>query len=96
MREEIKPAVNAPPSCGGNHLCPICREVKTCAFGLCNSVGEVKCDSCLYIEEYGTKAASIIEKAIAVGAMLDDASVRLARFVPESGESRFGGVGHGN
>jgi uncharacterized protein (UPF0261 family) len=43
------------------------------------------CDSCSYVEEYGPKAASIIEKAIAVAAKLDDASSRLAQFLPEHG-----------
>ena len=79
------PSAKPSPTCAGQHLCPICREVKPCAFGFCSSTGEVKCDSCLYVEEYGTKAASIIEKALAVGSMLDDASGRLAQSLPENG-----------
>lgn len=74
------PAPTAAPTCNGQHLCPECQQVKTCAFGFCAVTGEVMCDSCLYLEEYGPKAAEIIEKAIAVGAMLHDASARLGRY----------------
>ncbi|MGD1083076.1 MAG: hypothetical protein ABR881_32580 [Candidatus Sulfotelmatobacter sp.] len=72
-------------NCGGEHLCPICRQRKPCALGVCNTIGDVACDSCIYVEEYGPKAAAIIEKAIAVAAKLDDASCRLAQFLPEHG-----------
>ncbi len=71
--------------CGGQHVCPICRQERPCALGACAIGGEVKCDSCLYIEAYGPKAAAIIEKAIGVAAKLDDASSRLCRFLPENG-----------
>lgn len=74
------PAPTAPPSCNGKHLCPACEQIKTCALGFCAVVGEVMCDSCLYIEEYGPKAAEIIEKAIGVAAMLHDASSRLGQY----------------
>ncbi len=57
--------------------------VKPCAFGICGVAGEVKCDSCLYVEEYGPKAAKIIEAAIGVAAKLHDATGRLMRFVVE-------------
>lgn len=86
----VKVEENATPTpraraCGGEHLCPVCRQKKPCAFGVCDLTGEVKCDSCIYLEEYGPKAAAIIEKAIAVAAMLHDASCRLAQFLPEHG-----------
>jgi hypothetical protein len=60
--------------CTGQHLCPTCNELKPCAFGRCAVFNELKCDSCLYVEEYGPKTVDIIEKAIAVAAMLDDAT----------------------
>ena len=72
-----------PQSCGGKHLCPSCQIVKPCAFGICGVAGELKCDSCLYVEEYGPKAAKIIEAAIGVAAKLHDATGRLMRFVVE-------------
>jgi hypothetical protein len=72
-------------TCDGEHLCPICGQKKPCAFGVCSIAGQVKCDSCIYLEEYGPKAAAIIEKAIAVAAMLHDASCRLVQFLPEHG-----------
>jgi hypothetical protein len=72
-----------PQSCGGKHLCPSCQIVKPCAFGICGVAGEVKCDSCLYVEEYGLKAAKIIEAAIGVAAKLHDTTGRLTRFVVE-------------
>jgi hypothetical protein len=69
-------AAPTPPTCGGQHRCPVCHQVKPCALGVCAAVGDVKCDSCLYIEEYGPKAAEVIEKAIAVANKLQDASNR--------------------
>jgi hypothetical protein len=82
--EDPTPTVKT-ATCEGRHLCPSCREVKDCALGFCGVVGEVKCDSCLYLEEYGAKATPIIEKAIAVASKLHDASSRLARFLPDNG-----------
>jgi hypothetical protein len=50
--------------------------VKACALGACATLGEVKCDSCLCVEEYGPKAAAVIEKANAVANKLQEASNR--------------------
>lgn len=86
MTEAAKPASSTPPAppaaptCSGKHRCPVCQQVKDCALGVCSAVGDVKCDSCLYIEEYGPKGAEIIEKGIAVASMLYDASNRASGF----------------
>jgi hypothetical protein len=73
-----EPRIDPPKTCNGHHLCPICQTDKPCAFGLCGVAGEVKCDSCMYVEEYGAKTAGIIEAAICVAAKLYDATGRLA------------------
>jgi len=80
-------APNPPKSvdCGGKHFCPTCREVKPCAFGACAVVRDVKCDSCLYLEEFGPKAAAIIEKAIAVAAILHDSVGRVSQTILQNG-----------
>lgn len=69
-------ATPTPLTCGSQHRCPVCHQVKPCALGTCAVVSDVKCDSCLYVEEYGPKAAEVIEKAIAVTTKLQDASNR--------------------
>jgi hypothetical protein len=83
-KEAAQPAPSAsslsasptPRTCGGQHRCPVCHQAKRCALGTCTAVGDVKCDPCLYVEEYGPKAAKVIEKAIAVASHLQDASNR--------------------
>jgi hypothetical protein len=62
--------------CDGKHFCPVCHVTKDCALGACSFPGEIKCDSCLYVEKYGGKTAAIIEKAIVVARLLDDAEQR--------------------
>lgn len=93
-REATQPAPPASPSsasrstvwCGGQHRCPVCHQVKPCTLGVCAAVGDVKCDSCSYVEEYGAKGARIIEKAISLAATLDDAATRVAKYCDASGE----------
>jgi hypothetical protein len=67
--------------CRGEHLCPSCKEMKTCAFGFCSLVGETKCDRCLYLAEYGPEAGKIIDAAFGVASKLYDASGRVSHWV---------------
>jgi hypothetical protein len=45
-------------------------------LGFCGFADPVKCDSCLYIEKYGPRTAAIIERAIVVAHLFDDAEGR--------------------
>lgn len=96
-REAAQPAPLVSPSspspasrstvwCGGQHRCPACHELKPCPLGVCSVVGDMKCDSCLYIEEYGSKGAKIVQKAVSLAAMLEDAATRLANYCDFPGE----------
>ena len=64
--------VNDIMTCNGEHLCPICNQIKPCPFLGCGRPKISKCDNCLLIEEYGPKSAQIIQKAFKVAAHLDD------------------------